>query len=200
MNTDFNRNPNLISNVNEAQIAPIQPNSTNPDKDKFLFYFEPDTLAIDCCCGCSLKTGVLIIAILFVTASMSKFFSALHMFSLFDMMLSGLLFLLYFTAGVCILYSSMTFNFVYAHTGYFIYAIIFLFYVFDNLLLLILVISGIYKPMPTENLFVTGLVLLCAMLITISLQLYMVWIIFSYSVHIKHKRIHLISGYIFNKP
>jgi hypothetical protein len=199
MSNELNRNSHLISNVNEPQVAQIQPNSTNPDKEKFLFFFEPEVLSVDCCCGCSLKTGVQIIAILFVFASLSKFFSALHMSSLLEIFLSGLLFLLYFTAGVCTLYSSMTFNFIYAHTAYFIYALIFLFYLADDALLVIMVFTGLYKPLSSENLFVTGIVLFCALLITLSIQLYMIWIVFSYSIHIKHKRYHLVSGYIFNK-
>jgi hypothetical protein len=200
MSNELNRNSHLISNVNEPQLPQIQPNSSNPDKDKFLFFFEPEVMAVDCCCGCSLKTGVQIIAILFVFASLSKFFSSLHMSSFLEIFLSGLLFLLYFTAGVCILYSSMTFNFIYAHTAYFIYAIIFFFYLVDDLLLVIMVFSGISTPMPSENIFVTGIVLLCAILITLSIQLYMIWIVFSYSIHTKHKRYHLVSGYIFIKP
>jgi hypothetical protein len=131
---------------------------------------------------------------------LANLFAALRMTSYIDLIVTTLSFFLYFAAGVCVLYSSMTFNFVYAYTGYFIYAIIFLISLLDNIIVLLLIFSGMYKPLGNEPPFKTGLIFLSAILITVSINLYMVWIIFSYSVHLKHKRISLISGYIFYQP
>lgn len=73
----------------------IKPRSSNIDKDKFLFYFTPEDIAIDCCCGCSLKTGVQIIAIIFIFASLSSLFTALKMTSLIDVIVTTLSFFLF---------------------------------------------------------------------------------------------------------
>lgn len=200
----MNYNDSLRSHSpGQAQITDlplIKPRSSNIDKDKFLFYFTPEDIAIDCCCGCSLKTGVQIIAIIFIFASLSSLFTALKMTSLIDVIVTTLSFFLFFAAGVCVLYSTMTFNFIYAYTGYFIYAIIFIISLLDNIIVLLLIFSGIFKPLGNESAFKTGLIFLSAILITVSINLYMVWIIFSYSVHLKHKRISLILGYIFYQP
>jgi hypothetical protein len=190
--SELNPNPNLTQRTHQVQIS-------NPDKDKFLFFMEPNKLAVDCCCGCSLKTGVQIIAILYITAALSNFFTTIKMATLTDIAFSGFSFLLYFIAGVSILYSTMTFDFIYAHTGYFIYAVIFIVMLVDNLIVLILIFAGIYKPLGSTDQFRTGLLFLSAILITMAIQLYMVWIVFCYSIHLKHKRIPLISGYIYYK-
>ena len=195
MSLNDNTNMDPRENLNNPPL--IKPRSSNTDKDKFLFYFQPNDLAIDCCCGCSLKTGVQIIAIIFIIGALSNFFAALKMTSVTDLVISSISFLLYFAAGVCILYSSMTFNFVYARTGYYIYAVIFIISLLDNVIVLLFIFSGNYRPLGKESAFRTGLIFLSAILITASINLYMVWIIFCYSIHLKHKRLSLISGYIF---
>jgi hypothetical protein len=199
---NYSDNSNRIQSSQGQIMDPplIKPRSSNTDGDKFLFYFTPEDIAVDCCCGCSLKTGVQIIAIIFIFGALSNLFAALRMTSYIDLIVTTLSFFLYFAAGVCVLYSSMTFNFVYAYTGYFIYAIIFLISLLDNIIVLLLIFSDMYKPLGNEPPFKTGLIFLSAILITVSINLYMVWIIFSYSVHLKHKRISLISGYIFYQP
>jgi hypothetical protein len=199
---NYSDNSNRIPSSQGQIMDPplIKPRSSNTDGDKFLFYFTPEDITVDCCCGCSLKTGVQIIAIIFIFGALSNLFAALRMTSYIDLIVTTLSFFLYFAAGVCVLYSSMTFNFVYAYTGYFIYAIIFLISLLDNIIVLLLIFSGMYKPLGNEPPFKTGLIFLSAILITVSINLYMVWIIFSYSVHLKHKRISLISGYIFYQP
>lgn len=171
--------------------------SSNPEDDKFLFLITPQNLAIDCCCGCSLKTGVQIISLIFIAASLSNFFTALKMDSLIDLISSGLSFILYFIAGVCILYSTMSNKSAYSHLGYFIFSIIFIFQILDNLVVFILILAGVYSPVASEDKFEVAVIYLLAVMLVMSLHMYMIWIIFCYSIHLKHKRYGLVSGYIY---
>ena len=109
-----------MSNVNLLPSNPtnLVPRSSNPDKDKFLFVFEPDNLAVDCCCGCSLKTGVQIISIFLIISSLSNFTASLHESSTLAVVVNMLSFILYFTAGFYIFYSTMNFNYTYSNTLY----------------------------------------------------------------------------------
>lgn len=169
---------------------------SNPDKDKFLFITDADKLALDCCCGCSLRTGVQIISLLFITGSMSNFFTAIRMHSAIGLFTSGFLFITYFFAGVCTLYSTMIHDYSYAYKGYFVYSVIFLYNVLEALVVSLLILTANYKALEGLDRTMATLIYLIAAGIVLSIHLYMLWIIFSYSIHLKHKRHGLISGNI----
>jgi hypothetical protein len=187
-----------MSNVNLLPNNPtnLVPRSSNTDKDKFLFVLEPNNLAVDCCCGCSLKTGVQIISIFLIICSLSNFTASLQESSTLAILINMLSFLLYFTAGFYIFYSTMNFNYTYSKKAYLIYSIIFLVSLLDNILFLLMIISGNFKPLGEQDRIRTALIFLAAVLISMSIQLYLLWIVFSYSIHLKHKRIALVTGHL----
>jgi hypothetical protein len=189
---------NNAQNVN-LNIQMVPDRWENINRDKFLFCFEPVTLAKESCCGCSLKTGVQMIALIFIAAALSNFFSALRTDSIFNLILSGFAFVLYFIAGVCVIYSTMSFSFIMAHTGYVIYAIVFIINAADNLIVLLLIFLGVYAPFGGSDSFKIGLVFLAAIACIIGIHLYLVWIVFSYAIHLKHNRLQLVLGNIFVK-
>jgi hypothetical protein len=168
--------------------------SANPDKDKFLFYFEPNNLARDCCCGCSLKFTVQIISLIYLAASLSSLFTAIRMHSFVDILISLAAFTVNFVAAVCVIYSVVRYKFLYAHSAYFIYAVLFLITLADNLIILIFIFAGYYYPLPSETIMTNGIIFLIAILIVRSIDLYFLWVIFSYAIHLKHNRLPLIRG------
>jgi hypothetical protein len=188
------------ANLHNEEIYANQFNSEherldNINRDRFLFCFLPNSLARDCCCGCSLKTGVQIIAIIFIVAILSDFIASISMSSIIYVIISGILFALYLLAAVCIIYSTIKYNWAMAHTGYIIYAIIFLLNVLDNLIIIALILTGIYSPWGNSN-GVSLIIFIVAIVCILAIHLYMVWIVFSFAIHLKHNRIALIRGEI----
>ena len=105
-------------------------------------------------------------------------------------------FILYLTAGFYIFYSTMNFNYTYSNKAYLIYAIIFLVSLIDNILFFFMILSGNFKPLGEQDRIRTALIFLAAVLISMAIQLYLLWIVFSYSIHLKHKRIALVTGHL----
>jgi hypothetical protein len=191
----------MASNEQENNRNPPNNNllaKENSIKDKFMFVFEPFNLAYDCCCGCSLRTGVQIISILFIAGSVSNFLTALKMTSTIDLFLSGLFFVLYLIAGTCVLYSTISLNHVYALTGYYIFAMIFIFNLIDNIVVFFLIILGAYyyEIIPNEDIPIIALIYFLACAVILSIHLYMIWVVFSFSIHLKHGRSAIIAGEI----
>lgn len=210
-------NPNSISNANNANIPQRtqeinfnlsgNPDGRNfidfnelynmqdlPSKEKFLFLFKIDSLANQSFCGCSLRLGVKIIAILFLAAAMSKFFSAFEKDNILNILLSAVIFCIYFIAGYCLIYSSIYLNAEYAYYGYVIYAIIFFYLFLQTLLMFIFIVIGFYDPVGELDFFYKLVALLFAITIMLGLHLYFIWICYSFWMHLKNKNFDLING------
>jgi hypothetical protein len=188
-----------MSNVRiEGASNPMVP----AESDKFLFFVTPSFLAQDACCGCSLKTGTQIISLIFLVASLSNFFTALRYGSIWSILITGIMLLLYFTACLMIFYSSMNYNYTAAYTAYLIYAVIFMLSLVDTVVMFLMMIFREYKPFGPH--YVRGILgYLVASIVILSIQLYMVWIVYSYAVHLKYKAHQIVSGeyiYKYNQP
>lgn len=163
------------------------------ESEKFLFFVTPSFLAQDACCGSSLKTGTQIISLIFLVASLSNFFSALRYGSYWAIVISGIMLLLYFLACMMIFYSSMNYDYSSAYTAYLIYAVIFLLSLLDTIVMFFMMITRYYKPFGYH--YIRGsLGYLVASIIVLTVQLYMVWIVFSYAVHLKYKATQIVTG------
>jgi len=185
-----------MSNVRVDGISnPIIPVT---ESERFLFFITPNFLAQDACCGCSLKTGSQIISLIFLIASLSNFFSALRYGSLWTIILSGLMLFLYFTACLLVFYSSMNYEFTPAYTAYVIYGLIFLLSLIDTIVILILLITRVYKPFG-DHYLKGSLGYLVASIVILSIQLYMIWIVYSYAVHLKYKAVQIVTGEYLHK-
>jgi hypothetical protein len=114
-----------------------------------------------------------------------------------DLFISGLLFVLYLVAGACIFYSSINLNFIYAYTAYIIFTIIFCFNVIDNLIIFLMILMRIFNYAEVPNNYLKlAVVFFFASIILLSIHLYMIWIIFCFSIHLKHGRTALVAGKI----
>jgi hypothetical protein len=180
-----------MSNVRTEGLSnPIIPST---ESEKFIFFMTPNFLAQDACCGCSLKSGAQIVSLIFLLASISNLFSALRHGTVWSITISGVLFLLYFLSCLMIFYSSMNFNHTYAYSAYLIYASVFLLSVIDAIFMFFLIITNHFKPIDYHYIR-GGLAYLVASVVILSIQLYMIWIVYSFAIHLKYKAIHIVSG------
>jgi len=184
--------------VNEGTVAGNSQRhivrEANPDKDKFLFFFVPRNLNVDCCCNCSLKTAIIIISIFYVISSTTNLFEAIKTPSIINLVVAGINLVLYFAAGFCLIYSTINQSFKHAYIGYFIYTIFFFYYLITNIIVLLFILTGYYRPMPEISAIANAFIFLIIITLFMVIYLYLVWIIFSYTIHLKHKRLKLISG------
>lgn len=174
---------------------------TNSDEDdKFLFIFKPKNLAFDCCCGCSLRTGVQIISLVFLAGCTSNFFTAIHNKTGLSFCIGIIFFTLQFIAGVATLTSTFTFNPDYANVGYTLYAAIVIYYIIDSLYVLMLILLGQFEnAYDIASRIEMAIIYLILIIIVLSIQLYMIWIIFSFYIHIKQNKLNLVAGYVYFK-
>lgn len=157
------------------------------NNNKFLFFFNPGYFAKESCCGCTVKTGAQIISIFYVVSSLSNFFSSFESYSDMSIFISGVIFLIYFTAAVCIFLSSMSQNYSHSYTAYLIYAVIFLMNLLNSVIMSLLILLGLYSPMPGFSQIKIGFYYLITSLLVLTIQLYFVWIVYSFAIDLKEK-------------
>jgi hypothetical protein len=171
--------------------------SGNPTGERFLFVFTPDEPAIQAPCGCSLKTGAQIIAIFFILCTGPAFMTAFKTFNLITMLFYLSAGILYLIAGIFILYSSFTYSYTYAHTASLIYYFCFVVNFIDYVVVLIMVFIGRYQVVSAMDAFTTGLYLASIVTLILLIHAYLLWVVFSYTVHLKHGRITLLRGDVY---
>jgi hypothetical protein len=170
----------------------------NPTGERFLFVFTPDEPALQAPCGCSLKTGSQLIALIFIICTFPTFLNSFNSSDIITILFYLSASILYFIAGVCVIYSSLSYNYIYAHTASLIYNFCFLINFIDYAVVIIMVFTGKYRPAAgaIDN-YTLGLYLSIGVAIILLIHAYMIWIIYSFMVHLKHGRISLIKGYVY---
>jgi len=192
-NNQVNNNVNL-PNTNYVNFSDLYNVQDLPSKERFLFLFKIDYLANQFLCGCSLRLGIQIISLVFLVASISKFFKVLHYDNLMKTILTGLLFLIYFIAGYCLIYSTIYNNPKYAYIGLAIYTVIFYIILFDNLLYIFINLFGILNPFDAIELFKDIIIFTFALAFFLLFHLYFLWVCYSYWLHLKNGNFELIKG------
>ena len=195
-------NPNNPSNQQNPDVphkifssfSDLYNNPDVPSKDRFLFLFKLDWLANQFLCGCSLRIGVQIISIVFLAASMSKFFNVFPHDNLRKTVTAAIIFLIYFIAGYCFIYSSIYYNEQYAYSGLVIYTLIFYYIVLDNLLYIFFISFGILNPSGALKCLMDVVLLTIGLGILLLFHLYFIWVCYSYWIHLKHRNYELIKG------
>lgn len=183
-----------FTDKNPTSFSDLYSNSDIPSKNRFLFLFRLDWLANQFLCGCSLRLGVQIISIVFLAASMSKFFNVFPHDNLRKTVTAAIIFLVYFIAGYCFIYSSVYFNAEYAYIGLVIYTLIFYYIVLDNLLFIFFVSFGVLNPFGAVKSILNIIMLTAGLVILLLFHLYFLWICYSYWIHLKNKNHELIKG------
>ena len=167
----------------------------NTKLENFLFFFKLEILAKRCCCGCSLKTGVEIIAIIALLDSIVQLMEPSY--SIFLITLIRLISLVIVSTGSILLFlSSNSFNLSMAFQGYWLYALKFYIDAFMMLLSMVLYFYDVY--------FVHYYILSKAILyllayfiivtFTIAFKLYLIWVIFSYVKYFAKGEINILEN------
>ena len=209
----IDNNPNQNENVNQGNVS-LGVNQENVEniplenfynfknletKEKFLFLFTIEKLSYEFLCGISLRVGIQIISILFLGGSLTNFFKTFSEDNIFSKISSLVVFLIYFIAGFCFVYSSIYLNVDYAYWGLIIYTVLFYILLLQNFFVFFLLIFRIFSPIEDADVIVFGFLFLLIVTFIIGIHLYFLWICYSYWFHLKNKNYRLINGDIY-KP
>jgi hypothetical protein len=183
----------------DHQILPGETRyKANPTGERFLFFFTPEEPALQAPCGCSLKTGAQIVALFFILCTFPGFLNSFNTNDIVTILFYLSASILYFIAGVCVIYSSLSYNYIYAHTASLIYNFCFLVNFLDYAVVIAMVFMGRYTPMPGPIDKITlGIYLSVSAAVILLIHLYLIWVVYSFMVHLKHGRISLVKGYVY---
>ena len=183
-NFDYTKQ-NIISptffNNNNHSIAEL-------DEDKFLFLCKFNSKANHCCFGFSLEIGIRIISIFYLLLSLSVLFTIEKSFLsfLYNLICSVLL----FCGGTLLLYTTFFENYTYAK-----YSLILLYLHFIiKFIEICLICVYISINFGSTYLFYYLIIIILLMIG----NLYMIWIVYSYTYHLKRFNMHIIRGDTFH--
>lgn len=166
----------------------------NTDEDRFLFCLTLPKFEFDCCCGLSLRTGVLFISLFFVFSGMGSFYTVFFSTSNFDYYSAFGLLVAYLLGFILLGISAFTYLYQFAYSAYLIYSLILLINFGEVVGITIMIFIGLYIPNGNENAFVKGMSFLLVGFLLSFIFAYFIWIIFSYAMHLKYKRVGVIKG------
>lgn len=169
-----------------------------PNRNRFLFVFKPDKLANQFLCGCSLRFGVRLISLIFLTASLAKFISVYEQENLRRTITSALILLVFIVAAFSIIYSSINLDPYFAYVGLLIYTVIFYFYIVDNLLFMAFVAFGVINPYGANFSWISIFLLDLLIIFSMIVHLYFVWICYSYWINLRDENYALVKGEFYN--
>jgi hypothetical protein len=172
-------------------------NKANPTRERFLFVFTPDEPAMQAPCGCSLKTGCQLISIFFILCTVPAFMNSFKSADIISILFYLTASVLYVIAGICVIYASLSYDYVYAHTASLIYNFCFIVNFIDYGVVLTMVFLGKYVPVGNIDKYTLGLYLGISAAIILLIHLYLIWLVYSFMVHLKHGRISLVKGYVY---
>lgn len=167
----------------------------NINKEKFLLIFEPRQVVNQACCCCTLKNGIKCLSIFFLFSSGSCFIDSLKTGSILLSLTSIIYSILYVVSAFYLFVSVVNLKEIYAKVAYICYEIIILFQIALFLIYLVLIIFGAYKPFQNnENVILVLIAFIISFAIIISLDIYFLWIIFSFRVLLIKGDIGIVVG------
>lgn len=157
----------------------------NTYKEKFLLFFEPKKVINQACCCCTLKNGVKCLSVFFLFASGSAFIDSIKATSYLLVLVSIIYSVLYIVSAFYLFISAVNLNEIYAKVAYTCYEFIILIETTLAILSMILILIGIYQPFDNK----TGIILsffafLISFTVILSIDLYFLWVIFSFRIMI----------------
>ena len=163
----------------KSGISDIDNKLGNVSSEKFLFLFSPE-ISEECICGCSQKTGVQIVSFFLLIVSILRFLESLTKNELFDMIIdicfSGFFLLVAFFT----FYSTIGLKYDHAYIGYIVYSIIwilnFLIYCYHTIMIIFYCII---------NLNTNNLGYIIGEGINLCISLYLIWIIYCFTMNLK---------------
>lgn len=167
----------------------------NIHKEKFLLIFEPKQVENRVCCCCTIRNGIKCLSVFFLFSSGSCFIDSLKSGSILLNMTSILYSILYVVSAFYLFVSVVNLKEIYAKVAYVCYEIIIFFQIALFFIFLILIIIGAYKPFQNnENVFLVLVGFIISFGVIISLDIYFLWIIFSFRVLLIKGAIGIVVG------
>lgn len=174
-------------------------NNNNPDRDKFFFIFTPLTVDIECCCCFSLRTGMKILSFFFILLAAFILYSTpsaqSNLMAIIYLIFTGLFLII----SISLYLSTNSFHYHHVYLAYVIFELIILLNAVEDICGVIMIYLGVIvspiAPPVYLNYFpfvIISFILLC--IITIWIEIYMLWLIYSYMIHLKHNRLKVIFG------
>ena len=183
----FSNSSKLPNNITYTQIA-------NVNDDEFLFCIDFPKFDFDFCCGCSLRTGVLMIGLFFILCGIGSLINVITAGTIIEYYMTITMLVIYSIAFLFLILSGFLYSYLFAYIAYMIYIIILFLNLFEIFSMTILIFLGFYTPAGSESRIVKGIgFLLVGMLLT-CLYLYCLWIIFCFMIHLKYQIISLVNG------
>ena len=183
----FSNSSKLPNNLTYTQIA-------NVNDDEFLFCIDFPKFDFDFCCGCSLRTGVLMIGLFFILCGIGSLINVITAGTIIEYYMTITMLVIYSIAFIFLILSGFLYSYLFAYIAYMIYIIILFLNLFEIFSMTILIFLGFYTPAGSESRIVKGIgFLLVGMLLT-CLYLYCLWIIFCFMIHLKYQRVSLVNG------
>ena len=165
----------------------------NLSREPFLYIINIEKVDISFLCGCSLFCAIKLISIFMIINGFLNILFSFNTKYYINLFVSLIYNVLYFISGFYLFKSTISFDFNESMIGYNIFAFLFicelLFFIFS----LFLSSIGLIHPFGNGKRFLKIFVIyLFGGLIFFLIKLYLVWITFSYYVHIKLNRIKVI--------
>ena len=189
---ELNQELDKIQEIQEIKME-IQSQNNNSTNEIFLYIFIPKSVEIEFILGYSLNSTIKMISIvLFILGIFDVLMTYLNN-NFFGFLESYIYSVLYLVSGIYLFISILTLNYNDAIIGYKLFEFLFVFE-FGIFILNILFISiGIIRPLGEGSAFLKKFCLYLGIGIFVEIiKLYLLWIIFSYSVHLKLNRVNII--------
>lgn len=169
-------------------------NNLNTENEKFFFIFTPKTVDIECCCCFCLRTGMKLLSIMFLCNATSSFMSAVKSVVPLIIIISIVLSLLSLVIAFYLYIAAVNLNAHYANVAYVLYEIVILINLIEDVTAMILLCFGFIAPLGEQNVFLVLSIFIIVCGITVGVNLYFLWIIFSFKVHMGNNRIRVVLG------
>ena len=183
----FSNSSKLPNNLTYTQIA-------NVNDDEFLFCIDFPKFDFDFCCGCSLRTGVLMIGLFFILCGIGSLINVITAGTIIEYYMTITMLVIYSIAFIFLILSGFLYSYLFAYIAYMIYIIILFLNLFEIFSMTILIFLGFYTPAGSESRIVKGIGFLLVGLLLTCLYLYCLWIIFCFMIHLKYQRVSLVNG------
>ena len=164
----------------------------NKEKDTFLGIFTPDEIDTECFCGCDLNKGIYVVCC---------FIFYIISFHIFKILYSNNMLTYIIGTFKCACYIITFFNIIqmleelsYDKAVFNYRFFMFIFYMEIILIIFETVYLIIYNPLYFSSYTFLGLIFSYgSIVVTLLIEIYMIWIIFCYMEHIKNNRLYLLQ-------
>ena len=179
MSTNLNINDEI--NNNKIQLEEIR----QPNQEKFLFFFTPEKIDIECIGGITLKNGVRILSVIVFYEGLSSLAITLNTKYNSKFILSLIFFIFYLCIGCLALYSTFNDSISLAKIAYTILCIIFILETIFYFVKIILRLIDFINPWDGEFLKLKIIIFILGKLAYLFIFLYFIYVLYCFIISLK---------------